>query len=100
MSKRNGVTVRGSSNRNDPSRGDSSQRRKRKQYLLDKFGDGTTAPCSFCGIDLIFDTVTVDRHPIPGCQGGTYAPDNIRPACMPCNSKHGGSIRRVTEAAT
>jgi 5-methylcytosine-specific restriction endonuclease McrA len=94
MSKRNGVTVRGSTNRSEPSRGDRNQRRKRKQYLLDKFGDGTTAPCSYCRADLTIETITTDRHPIPGCQGGTYALDNIRPACGPCNSKHGGSIRR------
>lgn len=37
--------------------------------------------------------VTVDRI-IPGCQGGTYRRNNIRPACGPCNSETGGSTRR------
>lgn len=37
--------------------------------------------------------LTVDRI-IPGCQGGRYTRNNIRPACGPCNSETGGSTRR------
>lgn len=36
--------------------------------------------------------LTADRI-IPGCQGGTYRRDNIRPACGPCNSETGGGTR-------
>lgn len=37
--------------------------------------------------------LTIDRV-IPGCQGGRYVRNNIRPACGPCNSETGGSTRR------
>lgn len=49
--------------------------------------------CYRCGDLLTEDTVTVDRI-IPGCKGGTYRRDNIRPACGPCNSETGGGLRR------
>lgn len=49
--------------------------------------------CYRCGCLLTVDTVTVDRIK-PGCRGGTYRRDNIRPACGPCNSETGGSTRR------
>src|SRR5690242_13516145 len=45
--------------------------------------------CYRCGQLLAVDTVTVDRI-VPGCQGGTYRRDNIRPACGFCNSSTGG----------
>lgn len=49
--------------------------------------------CYRCGRLLTVDTVTVDRI-IPGCKGGTYRRNNIRPACGPCNSETGGGMRR------
>mgnify|MGYP003576165398 CR=1 FL=1 len=49
--------------------------------------------CYRCGKLLIFETLTVDRI-IPGCQGGTYRRNNIRPACGKCNSETGGAVRR------
>ena len=36
--------------------------------------------------------LTVDRI-IPGCKGGTYRRDNVRPACADCNSVTGGGLR-------
>lgn len=81
---------RGTSNSND--RGNTTQRRTRKQWLLDTFGDGTYADCSFCELVLDFGTLTVDRV-IPGCRGGRYEPGNIRPACGRCNSVDGNRIR-------
>jgi HNH endonuclease len=36
--------------------------------------------------------VSVDRI-IPGCQGGTYRRENIRPACGRCNSVYGATLR-------
>lgn len=87
------VTKRGTTNRN--SRGGSHSRRIRKQWLLDNFGDGETAECSFgCSTVLTFDTISVDRYPVPGCLGGTYARGNIRPACGMCNSVYGGALAR------
>jgi hypothetical protein len=88
-----GVTVtRGTTNRN--ARGGSPARRARRQWLVDTFGDGATVGCAFgCGAVLTVDTVTADRYPVPGCNGGTYRRGNIRPACGPCNSRHGGALR-------
>lgn len=71
-------------------RGSAEDRRRRKRYLLDTWGDGTAAPCVFCKVALTYDTVTVDRYPIPGRLGGRYTRDNIRPACGPCNSEDQG----------
>lgn len=86
------ATHRGTTNRN--ARGGSEDRRRRRQWLIETFGDGTTALCSYeCGAVLTVDTVTADRFPVPGCDGGTYRRGNIRPACGPCNSKHGGALR-------
>ena len=82
--------TRGTSNKNVT--GSSYDRRKRKQWLLDTFGDGEKAPCAFeCGTEVNFDTLTVDRFPIPGYAGGTYRRDNIRPACAPCNQADGSA---------
>lgn len=82
--------MRGTSNSN--SRGSSTDRRRRKTFLLTTFGDGETAPCAFCGNMVDFDTITVDRYPIAGVDGGTYKRNNIRPACGPCNSADGALI--------
>lgn len=83
--------TRGTSNGNVT--GNSEDRRRRKQWLLDTFGDGVVALCSFgCGTELTFETLTVDRFPVAGCEGGRYVRKNIRPACADCNSKHGGAL--------
>jgi hypothetical protein len=94
-------TRRGTSNGN--SRGGSDDRRKRRQYLVDTFGDGIVVDCALalpgCAGYLTVDTVTVDRI-VPGCEGGTYRRSNIRPACASCNSKHGAQLgiqRKGTE---
>lgn len=54
--------------------------------------------CYRCGDLLTFETMTVDRI-VPGCKktakyprGGTYVRENIRPACMGCNSETGGGL--------
>lgn len=81
---------RGTSNSNV--RGSSYQRRARKLWLLQEFGDGHRAPCYMfvsCGQWLTFETITVDRIKM-GCEGGTYQRDNIRPACAFHNSSTGG----------
>jgi hypothetical protein len=85
------MSERGTSNGN--SRGSSAARKVRRLWLLTEFGDGVSAPCAYCRVLLTVDTVTVDRFPVPGCQGGTYRRTNIRPACGPCNSRHGGALR-------
>ena len=55
-----------------------------------------TCRCYRCGVLLTVETVTVDRI-IPGCKGGTYRRDNIRPACGDCNSETGGPLSRGRE---
>lgn len=77
-------------------RGSAKQRRARKQWLLERYGDGKYATCQMerhskcCPGRIDFATMTVDRHPIPGCEGGRYVRDNIRPAWGPCNYRDGG----------
>lgn len=65
--------------------------------MLETFGDGTTCPCAFEGCDeiLTFETVTADRWPISGREGGTYRRENIRPACGPCNSSDGQRVKEI-----
>ncbi len=65
-------------------RGKAIERRRRKQFLLDKYGTGKKCPCSYCKKPLTFETMQVDRV-IPGFQGGTYKRENCVPSCMECN---------------
>lgn len=93
---------RGTTNRNE--RGNTVQRRARRQWLLDTFGDGVTAKCEISWDDHCLGTVdlrtlTVDRHPVPGADGGTYDRSNIRPACGPCNSRAGTALRDARRQA-
>jgi len=91
---------RGTSNRNDPSRGTPAQRRARKLWLLHTFGNGDYALCAIGLNDIClgvvdYDSLQVDRYPVPGALGGTYDRGNIRPACGPCNSIDGSQLREV-----
>jgi len=87
-----GLHRRGTSNSND--RGSAEQRRRRKWWVLEWFGDGETAPCYSCGEMLTYDTLQIDRI-VPGALGGTYAKGNIRPACGPCNIRTGNEVKRA-----
>lgn len=89
-------------NRNQ--RGGSPQRRARKLWLLSSGagfgGDGEKVQCSFgCGTWLSFETVTVDRFPLAGINGGTYKRGNIRPACARCNYADGGRLGNTRKLA-
>ena len=68
-------------------RGKAKDRRRRQLWLLAYFGDGTTAPCTHCGISVTFGTMQQDRI-IPG---GPYNRTNIQPSCGPCNLRRGDS---------
>lgn len=96
------MTKRGTSNTN--ARGSAASRRIRKRWLLEQFGDGETCVCSTCPVVLTFDTLTVDRYPVPGVDGGTYRRGNIRPQCAGCASKQGGEMsqarRRIAAVLT
>lgn len=99
---------------NSAVRGNSEDRRRRRVYLVTTYranvdadvltphfvfgtrpvalGQGHAAcRCYRCGYLLTVETVTVDRI-IPGCLGGTYRRDNIRPACLGCNSSTGAAL--------
>lgn len=103
------MTRRGTTNRNV--RGNTRDRLARRRWLVAtfranrdlSFGEPRSSPlgsahaacrCYRCGVLMTEDTVTVDRV-VPGCRGGTYRRDNIRPACASCNSETGAKIRRV-----
>jgi hypothetical protein len=87
--------TRNRGHRNSNERGGSAQRRIRKQWLLDTFGDGTTAPCSEADCDTLVDlwTIHVDRI-VPAYLGGTYRRENIRPHC-PYHSRLQGQQMRL-----
>lgn len=109
---------RGTSNGN--SRGSTEDRRQRRAFLMLVYASDVEgfARCYRCG-DLLFNpddydlpadanrvvlagggwdgtpmyavALTVDRI-VPGCKGGTYRRNNIRPACGDCNSETGGRL--------
>lgn len=111
---------RGTSNANV--RGSSETRRRRREWLVETYranrdvtiirlvagtelvvdvnlgteGAQSACRCYRCGLLLTVDTVTVDRI-LPGCRGGSYRRDNIRPCCSGCNSETGGSTRGRTK---
>lgn len=116
-------TKRGTSNGN--SSGSAEDRRRRRAWLLETYradvdvfnglsgthfwdkdgvlaaplGEGDPAcRCFRCGRLLLLETLTVDRIK-PGCLGGTYRRDNIRPACSKCNSETGGATRGKSKTA-
>lgn len=85
------------SNSKDPSRGNSSDRRRRKLFVLRTFGDGELTTCTFCAVPLDYETLCLDRI-TPGFLGGTYAYDNIRPSCKPCGDEQGARYSRLAVA--
>lgn len=96
------ATARGYSNHNEA--GSSRDRRRRRQWLLDTFGDGVHAACYLqvsprCLWVVDIETLSVDRI-IPRDQGGRYTRDNIQPACPSCNSVHGNQLRWAKQKAT
>lgn len=86
--------MRNRGHRNTNERGGSADRRRRRQFLLNKFGDGTEAQCSEhgCTTMLTIDTIFCDRI-VPAHQGGTYKRDNIRPHCKYHSCRQGALIR-------
>lgn len=87
---------RGTSNQNE--RGNTRQRAARRAWLMKAWACDLPGyvRCYRCGRVLGgigADELTIDRI-IPGCKGGTYARNNIRPACMLCNRLTGGGQRR------
>ena len=86
------VTTRGTSNSNE--RGSSYGRRRRRDWVMENFASDVPkhVRCYRCGDLLNDDTLTIDRIK-PGCRGGRYTRDNIRPCCGTCNSSTGATTR-------
>ncbi len=78
-------------------RGNTEDRKRRRKFLLTKFGNGKTVDCVHCGKKLTEKTLTVDRI-VPECQGGRYDRGNIQPSCKPCNDKRGSKLCPMQEA--
>lgn len=72
-----------------------SKRQNLRRWIFTAYGDGTVAPCVECGVTLTQETMTIDRHPIPGAFGGTYSRANVRPLCYDCNQADGREIDRI-----
>lgn len=93
------MSARGTTNRNV--RGSSRDRAARRAWLVQQYGwpEVGIVNCYRCDVPLLQDpdpevpdqAVTVDRI-VPGCEGGRYSHDNIRPACGPCNMETGGRL--------
>lgn len=71
-----------------------SERTPNVERLADRSEVVPACRCYRCGTLLSVETVTVDRI-IPGCKGGTYRRNNIRPACGRCNSETGGPLAQL-----
>lgn len=107
--------TRGTTNGN--ARGNVEDRRRRRAYLMVVYASDVEGfvRCYRCGV-LLFNPddyppdlsgwapshvpvdigayalpLTTDRI-IPGCKGGTYRRNNIRPACAKDNSETGGAL--------
>ena len=66
-------------------RGNTHDRRMRRQWVFKTFGNGKTVCCFWCG-KRMRTRFTIDRYPRCGHAGGRYTKDNIVPACLPCNN--------------
>lgn len=92
---------RSRSNRND--RGSSTDRRRRREWLVTEYGDGQDVACFLqrsphCLYVLDVDNVSPDRVKL-GVHGGTYRRSNILPACLPCQCHQGGQVGPAQKAA-
>lgn len=73
-------------------RGNVTDRKRRKLWLIDTFGDGAFVACRYCWITLEYSTLTVDRI-VPGRDGGRYIRGNIQASCGGCANRQGAEIR-------
>ena len=66
-------------------------------YVLPKGLGRPAVRCFRCGRLLDWDSVEIDRIK-PGCEGGRYHKNNIRPVCGPCNKVLAGEYVRKRNA--
>lgn len=76
-------------------RGNSTDRRRRKIWMLSRFGNGTHCNCVHCATELDYTTVEADRI-IPG---GSYRRENIQPSCRRCNASRSNKANWVAPLA-
>lgn len=69
-------------------RGSAKDRRRRKHWMLETWGNGTEAPCVHCSTTLTYETVEADRIE----PGGSYRRTNVQPACRSCNSARSNNV--------
>lgn len=72
-------------------RGNVTDRRRRKLWLIDTFGDGTFVACRFCWTTVDYAGLCADCI-VPGHLGGKYVYKNIQPSCSPCQHRQGAEI--------
>lgn len=80
-------------------RGNSTDRKRRREYLLAEFDPDLGPDQARCHLFGLSDRclVTVDATSLTVDRiepGGSYCRDNIRPACKPCQNKQGALITR------
>lgn len=88
---------------NTNTRGSARDRRRRREWLVEEFGDGEHVACfrqrsPHCLYVLDADTVSPDRI-VLGVNNGTYRRDNIQPACLPCQCHQGGEVGPARKTA-
>lgn len=76
-------------------RGKAEDRRRRKHWMLSKWGDGEACPCVHCGRTLTFETVEADRIE----PGGSYRRRNVQPSCKRCNVSRGKKTSWISPLA-
>lgn len=50
--------------------------------------------CFYCSAELADDCITMD-HVVPAAKGGPFSVDNLRPACVICNTQKSDSSVEV-----
>ena len=72
-------------------RGNSTDRKRRKIWMIATFGFGNFVLCVHCAITLDYDHVEADRI-VPG---GSYRHENVQPSCSPCNKSRSNNTAWV-----
>lgn len=75
-------------------RGNSTDRRNRKIWMLATFeplSDPNKAACVHCGQLVGYDEVEADRIE----PGGSYARWNVNPSCAPCNRARSNNVNWI-----
>jgi HNH endonuclease len=79
-------------------RGNNQTRRRRRQAIIDRDGDGTTVQCTWqthekCPGELTIDTMEQDRIE----PGGPYSLDNLVASCGHCNKARNYRLVEIPE---